>query len=257
MSEDFFLQPNLSIKETVDLVKQKIKSETPFALTRFGDGEIAILRKTCGDSFLEKNCGLWGYPFPNGVEDFFRDSINVIQTALVKTDVIGIMDKNTSVLPEGFYNQNTWSLQKSYVESLGVDLERQKICDHMLSRHKEFGSVEGVRDILQGKSVHIISPHKNLLESKNLSDRLQTEVKISEHPFSINFNNRDEFLKSMENIKEPVVLLGIGLQKDYGVYLKENYGKIALDMGATLDAWAGLFTRPWFQRGGIQSYLTI
>jgi hypothetical protein len=61
----------------------------------------------------------------------------------------------------------------------------------------------------------------------------------------------------MENIKEPVVLLGIGLQKDYGVYLKENYGKIALDMGATLDAWAGLFTRPWFQQGGIQSYLTI
>jgi hypothetical protein len=51
MSEDFFLQPNLSIKETIDLVKEKIKSETPFTLTRFGDGEIAILRKTCGNEF--------------------------------------------------------------------------------------------------------------------------------------------------------------------------------------------------------------
>ena len=55
MSEEEFLQPNLSIKETVDLVKQKIKSETPFSLTRFGDGEIAILRRTCGAEFLQKN----------------------------------------------------------------------------------------------------------------------------------------------------------------------------------------------------------
>lgn len=257
MSEDFFLQPNLTISETVELVKQKIKSETPFALTRFGDGEIAILQKTCGNSFLQKNCGLWGYPYPQGVENFFTDSINVIRTALIKTDVIGIMNKNTEVLPTGFYNENVWSLKKSYVTGLGVDLERQKICDHMLSRHKEFGSVEGVREILQGKPVHIISPHKNILDTKNLSNLLSTEVNITEHPFSINFNNRQDFLKSMEKIQEPVVLLGIGLQKDYGVYLKENHGKIALDMGATLDAWAGLLTRPWFQKGNIQSYLTI
>jgi hypothetical protein len=257
MTEDIFLQPNLSINETVNLVKEKIKSETPFALTRFGDGEIAILKRSCGDHFLHKNCGLWGYPYPEGVEDFFKDSINIIQTALVKTDVIGIMDKNTKVLPEGFYIKHVWSLEKSFVESLGVDLEKQKICDHMLSRHKEFGSVDGVRDILQGKSVHIITPHKTKLENKNLSNLLQTEVRITEHPFSVNFNNRDEFLKSMETIKEPVVLLGIGLQKDYGVFLKEVHGKIALDMGATLDAWAGLETRQWFQQGGIQSYLTI
>ena len=127
----------------------------------------------------------------------------------------------------------------------------------MLSRHKEFGSVEGIRDILQGKSVNIITPHKNILESKNLSNLLQTEVKITEHPFSINFNNRDEFVQNLKNIEEPVVLLGIGLQKDYGIYLKENYGKIVLDMGATLDAWSGLITRPWFHKGNRQSYLMI
>lgn len=257
MGNEEFLQPNLSIVETVELVKEKIKSESPFALTRFGDGEITILNKTCSDKFLNKNCALWGYPYPNGVDDFYKDSIEIIETALLKTDVIGIMDKNTRVLPSGFYRENVWSLKKSHVENLGVNLKAQKICDHMLSRHKEFGSVEGIRDILQGKSVHIISPHKSILETKNLSNLLQTEVKITEHPLSINFNNRDEFMKNMKNIQEPVVLLGIGLQKDYGVYLKESHGKIALDMGATLDAWAGLVTRPWFQKGERQSYLIV
>ena len=90
-----------------------------------------------------------------------------------------------------------------------------------------------------------------------MSNLLQTEVKITEHPFSINFNNRDEFVQNLKNIEEPVVLLGIGLQKDYGIYLKENYGKIVLDMGATLDAWSGLITRPWFHKGNRQSYLMI
>ena len=44
--------------------------------------------------------------------------------------------------------------------------------------------------------------------------------------------------------------------KDFGSYLS-NRGKIALDFGATLDAWAGLITRRWFHEGGLQKHCLI
>ena len=53
------------------------------------------------------------------------------------------------------------------------------------------------------------------------------------------------------------MLLGVGLQKDYGVILRDEFGKIALDMGATMDAWAGIISRPWFNKGQSQEYLLM
>ena len=41
------------------------------------------------------------------------------------------------------------------------------------------------------------------------------------------------------------------------VYLKNNYGKVAIDAGATLDAWAGKITRPSFNPNGKQNYLLL
>ena len=43
--ESNYLNPSLTDLETVKLIKEKIKSNTPFALTRFGDGEIYILNR--------------------------------------------------------------------------------------------------------------------------------------------------------------------------------------------------------------------
>ncbi len=51
--------------------------------------------------------------------------------------------------------------------------------------------------------------------------------------------------------------MGIGLQKDYGVILRDECGKIAIDMGATMDAWAGIKSRAWFKEGGKQDYLLL
>ena len=68
---------------------------------------------------------------------------------------------------------------------------------------------------------------------------------------------KDEFIKSFENIKSEVVLVGCGIQKDYVSYLKYNNNKIAIDVGALLDAWSGLLTRPWFRKDGKQDYLVL
>jgi hypothetical protein len=52
-------------------------------------------------------------------------------------------------------------------------------------------------------------------------------------------------------------LLGIGLQKDYTTILKNDFGKISLDMGSTMDAWSGIYSRPWFREGNTQEHLVI
>jgi hypothetical protein len=41
-----YLQPTITIQQTIDLIKEKIKSNEPFALSRYGDGEIHFLNRT-------------------------------------------------------------------------------------------------------------------------------------------------------------------------------------------------------------------
>ena len=43
-----YITPNKTIEETVEIIKSKISTKTPFALTRFGDGEIYILNRSGG-----------------------------------------------------------------------------------------------------------------------------------------------------------------------------------------------------------------
>ena len=44
MIEDY-LQPNLYNEDAVSLIKEKIRTNTPFAYTRFGDGEIHVINR--------------------------------------------------------------------------------------------------------------------------------------------------------------------------------------------------------------------
>jgi hypothetical protein len=119
------------------------------------------------------------------------------------------------------------------------------------------GNIFNFKKILDGEDLHIISPNKKLLESKKLDEILECNVSITEHPYSINFNNRDEFIKNFKNIKENVVIYGCGLQKDYGIILRDDFGKIAIDMGATIDAWAGIISRVWFNKNNKQNHLLL
>jgi hypothetical protein len=251
-----FLTPNISIVDTVQLIKEKIESNTPFALTRFGDGEIYVLKKSYSKDFLESRCKMWGYNYPEESDDFVNDASTIIKKAFVESDVIGIMDQNTKVV-KIYYNSNIWSIEKERVEEWGINVEDIKICDHMISRSFELGNIDSMKNVLNGHSVNIITPNTELLIPKQLEKRLETEVRFTHHSTDVNFRNRDEFLKSFEKIKEDVVLYGVGLQKDYGVILRDEFGKIAIDMGATMDAWSGIVSRPWFRKGEIQEHLLI
>jgi hypothetical protein len=251
-----YITPNKTIEETIGIIKDKILNKTPFALTRFGDGEIYILNRSGGSGFEEKNCKLWGYKYPQEVNQFYGDAGDIIKNAFVKSDIIGLMDPNTKIVSVP-YSYNTWSIEKFKAELWGTNLKNIQVCDHMIARSPQLGNVNQLKEILDGASVNIVSPNTELLSTKKLEEKLQTNVNFTTHSKEINFRNRDEFLKSFENIKEDVVLLGVGLQKDYGVILRDEFGKIALDMGATMDAWAGIITRPWFNKGQSQEYLLM
>lgn len=252
-----YIQPNITIEETIEIIKNKISSETPFSLTRFGDGEIHIINGTGNDGFKRKICNNWGYKYPNEINTAYNDAKKILIESMIKSDIIGFMDEHTRTLPSRVYNKLNWSLPIEFLEKIGRDVSETKICDHMIARSYELGNVDSFKEILNGKDLHIISPNKSRLEDKNLSRLLECNVSISHHPHSINFNNRYEFMETFKYIKEPVVVFGTGLIKDYGVYLRDNFGKITLDLGATLDAWSGILSRPWFGPNNKQNYLVL
>ena len=254
MSE--YLNPNLTDDEIIKIVKNKIKTKTPFALTRFGDGEIYIINKNGYEQFNQRMCKEWGYKYPDELNQVYEDAGIIIKNALIKSDVIGLMNKNCDIVNIG-YSEQIWSIKKTIIESLGIKPDELLICNHMISRTYNFGSIHGFKDIIQGQDFHIISTNTDKIKNKNLEKFFEVNIGYTYHPRNINFNNRKDFIDSFKNIKEDIVIMGIGLQKDYGVILRDEYGKIALDMGATMDAWAGILSRPWFNKGNKQDYLTL
>lgn len=251
-----YLHPSISNQDAVTIIKEKIRTKTPFAFTRFGDGEIHIINRNGYEKFEEKVCKQWGYKYPEEIQIAYDECGEILKTAFVKSDLIGLMDKNCDIINLN-YNPLHWSLKKDLVESWGVDVNNLKICDHMLSRQKMFGSVEAFKDILQGNSLNIITPYAQRMKDRHLDKLLGVNVTYTLNPESVNLNNRDDVLRSFEKIESTVVIMGIGLLKDYGVILRDNFGKIALDMGATMDAWSGILSRHWFGEGGKQEYLVI
>ena len=256
ISNSKFLLPNISIDETIEIIKDKIKNKIPFALTRFGDGEIYLINRNGSEQFLKKCCGLWNYKYPEECNQLFNDSNEVMKNAFINSDIVGLMDPKTKIVKIA-YDSSTWSLEKNLVESWSCDVNKLKICDHMISRSLELGNIDSMKKVLNGHSVNIISPNTEILIPKQLEKRLETEVGFTHHSQGVNFRNRDEFMKNFEKIKEDVVLLGVGPQKDYGVILRDEFGKIVLDMGATMDAWSGIISRPWFNKGKSQEHLLV
>lgn len=252
-----YLQQTISVNQTIDLIKQKIKSNEPFAFSRFGDGEIHALNRNFEPQFEFRGCSEWGYQYPHQIQQYYDDSTSVILNSIKHSDVIGLMDKNNEIAKSMTYRENVWSIKVDFLESKGIDTSKLIITDHMLPRMKEFGYIDSFKKILQGKSLNIISPNTEHLKKKNLSKLLDSDVTFTHQPKSINLRNRNEFIESFKNIKSEVVIVGCGLQKDFVVYLRHNYGKVAIDVGAVLDAWSGLNTRHWFDKGGKQEYLML
>lgn len=256
-----YLKPNITVDQSIEIIREKIKTNTPFSFTRFGDGEIYILNRN-GYKFKDwekRICNDWGYEFPEGIGKAYDEIGEVVKYSFLNTDMIGIMSENHEIfkVPGMEFKSDSWSISIEKLQEIGIYKENLLIGEHMLPRYKEFGNILEFSKIINGNDIHIISPRTYELKNKNIDEILHVNVNYTHHGYDINVNNRESIFKTFDKIKEPIVILGTSVLKDYGPILSKEFGKIALDFGATLDAWSGIYSRPWFKKGNLQDYLLI
>lgn len=257
-----YLQPNITIDESIEIIKEKIRTKTPFSFTRFGDGEIYVLNRNGfkhTDWERDQLCKTWGYNFPDEIQRGYDELGLIIKKALINTDMIGIMNEYHEIFenPGMKFIADYWSLSEDYVTSLGINIKNLTISESLLPRNKRLGNIHEFSKIIGNNDIHIVSSKTNELKSKNIDKLLGVNVTYTHHPHEVNAYNREHIFDSFKNISSPIVILGCGFLKDYGPILAKEYGKISLDFGATLDAWAGIYSRPWFRNGGLQEHLIV
>lgn len=243
-----YLEVTISNEQVAENIKFCIKTKRPFCLSRLGDGEIHLFNDTTPLKLKQIIANLWGFDISR-FDDMRKQVCAQLATTLNESDIIGILNFDNDVCKKMKCKKEEWSLSIQKLKQMNIDIPI--CCDHQLPRSKLFGDPNNFKDIINGTAINIITPNINLDRVK-LSNILQAPVSVT-----LVDNNRETLINKIQNIEESIVLYGVSITaKDLGVLLKNN-GKIALDFGATLDAWAGIQTRPWFKSGNIQEYCVI
>jgi hypothetical protein len=241
-----YLIPSVSDHDVYKIIHERIRTLTPFCLTRFGDAEIFFLNNNVPIALQQKVCQLWNYAWPGDFDKVRTDICNILASAL-DSDIIGLLDPNNIICKKLKYDERKWSLPMDKIKNAAV-----LVCDHQITRNRLFGDIHSFKQLLQGRSVNIISPNVEQLQNNEIERLLETHVTYTQID-----NHRETMLDSLKLIQDDIVLFGASLYgKDIGVIMK-SYRKIAIDFGATLDGWAGLCTRPWFSPGSEQDYCLI
>jgi|TARA_R110000796_G_scaffold124331_1_gene238786 hypothetical protein len=242
---------NISDSSMISIIKTHIKERRGLSLTRFGDGEIHILNKRLTPSLTELFTTKFKYENPNQCLDDCR--VNLI-SALKNTDYIGIMGSNS--ISNALGNTWPWGFDSKFLQEAGR-LKDLNIFDCMLVRGNNIGSPNGFKKLIGSNPICIVTPITNELKKNNLEKHLGVKISYVKVPFGGNLKNRDGHFKELDKIKENIVIISNSLYgKDFPQYLSKK-GKVCIDMGATMDAWAGKITRPWFNDGNLQSHCLI
>lgn len=243
-----YLEVTISNEQVAENIKFCIKSKRPFCLSRLGDAEIHLFNNTTPHKLKQLIANLWGFDISR-FDDMRKEVCAQLITALNESDIIGILNFENDVCKKMKCTKEEWSLPIQKLKQMNIDIPL--CCDHQLPRSKMFGDPHNFKDIINGTPINIITPNINLDHDK-LSNLLQAPVSVT-----LVDNNRQTLINKIQNIEESVVLYGVSITaKDLGVLLKKK-DKIAIDFGATLDAWAGIQTRPWFKEGNIQEHCVV
>lgn len=245
-----YYTPNIKDTIAISKIKDAIFNEIPFSLTRFGDGEIYFLNDNIPPKIQKQLREVWGY---EDMKQAREDFVKIFNRALAYSTMIGLMNPNNEISKNINYKKETWSISKSYLDN--VRRGKLLIADHMITRGPILGDPYKFKDILSGKDIAIVSPRADELKNSPIAEILNVNISYVKTPMGILASDRNDIFKELDKIKEPVVLFGSSITgKDFGVYL-QGRGKVALDYGATLDAWAGIKSRKWFS--DIQSHCFI
>lgn len=250
----------LTYRETVALLTNWIREQKPFTVTRLGDGEIDTL--IGHRRIASKICRAWGYSRKTECKLAFKDLGQVLVTALQKSDILGFLNlqpTKENMLNANRFRADRWAIPEEALVEHGIDLSDKVIIDHQFFRSREFGCMENLQDIVGNTPLHIVSPYAQTVAT-NLQRFLTNLVRYTQTDRSMFFRERDSEIETIKsNVKDGEVVLFAcaGAYKDLGVILRDSVGVSAIDIGATMDAWAGIESRRWFQKGGCQAYLVL
>lgn len=244
------LTVNTSHGDVIAILKQSIAERKPLALCRFGDGEFCFINHRSTPSILKQFCKNWGFQYPKEISVARNMFLPILVRGLCGADLIGILDPKCRVLKGHSYKPEVWSSSLRNIQALGIASPQDlKVFDHQLTRSKAMGSPQGMAALLNHEPVHILSCRTKALQRNRLDLHLATKVTYTQvdSKLSLSQANREWLFKKIDEIKEFIVLVSLGpLGKDLPVLLKAK-GKIGIDLGATVDAWASVASRPWFR----------
>ena len=241
---------NTSNDDMLLLISQCIREKKGLSIARLGDGEIHILNKNLTESLAILFKNNFGYANPmNGLLKTRLLLLSVIKN----TDYLGLMgDNNISK----FLNVKQWHLDKIHVIESNRKLQLNTF-DCMLVRDIKFGSLDGFKSIINNKPICIVTPIVEKLKDNDLEKHLGVHISYIKVPMGGDLDNRKSYFKLLDTIQEDIVIIANSLYgKDFPYYLA-NKGKVCIDMGATLDGWAGIESRKWFKKGNLQDHCVI
>lgn len=246
-----YIKHTLTNKQAVSIIKEHIDSNKPMFLIRLGDGELNMLKpdKKQNKQFISKllqRMGTW--PDSQSEKKKYLDIyINMMVEAIKSADIVGIGTEYITSERHGISaSVDNWNITNSDIQEHGIFLENKHICDHRLHLSDDFGNVNNLKKILNGRPIHIIGHYVDYLQENKLHELLECPISYTVSP-EMYYKNRKSVEGNLPNIKEQIILIGSGgVGKTVGKILKEKYGKIVIDVGSLLDAWAGVYTRPWF-----------
>ena len=248
-----YIKVNLNDIEFCEMLIDHINNKKPFSMSRFGDGEILLLKRKLYPRLKDKFCERWGIN-KNDYTKAENLTINIINESLKNSDVLRFMDPNNNICKSIDCNPKKWSLPIQKLEKINR-VKENLICDHQVSRGKELGTIEGLKKILRGNDLHIISSRTEILKKKNIDSLLGCSVYYTHIPFNSTWKQREMMKEKINDIKENIVIESLGVfYKDIPSLLSAK-GKICLDFGATIDAWCNIDSRQWFN--STQKYLKI
>ena len=264
-----YMKRSVTDTELFVAIQSSITNSTPLSYIRIGDGEVQLIK-------LLKHCGTEEIAIKNHAlkhillrynERYTEDSqiLNswrkVIVTALKTSDYCGMFTPGevTELMALGWLKDaNKETTIRRYVSSkemhnhYGIDTAKLKICSVMFNKGEQLGIIENFKQLVGDKRITIITNQtENLKKNHKFQINLGNQVDFitikHEHgnPESKAFYQKDWVRSHFKDIKSHVVLFGMGgAAKELCNELKNDWGKCAIDMGSTLDAWAGIISRP-------------
>lgn len=242
---------NIPDSSMISVIKTHINEGKGLSLVRIGDGDLDILNERLTPHLIKFFTTICKYENP---KEGLAEGRDLLLRALENTDYIGIMGNNK--ISKRLGKIWRWDFNNKFLQEANRSKD-PNFFDAMLVRGIDIGSAAGFKKIIGNNPICIVTPIIDKLKRNNLEKHLGVKISYVKVPMGGDLKNKKELFKELDEISEKIVIISNALRgKEFPYYLAEK-GKVCIDMGATLDAWAGEITRPWFNDGNLQSHCLI